>query len=120
MNKRTLVLGASENTGRYSNKAINNLRTKKIEVFAIGSKKGAVLDVEIGTEKQLFEDIHTVTMYLNSANQKEYYNYIIQLHPKRVIFNPGAENLELKRLLEEQHIETKEDCTLVLLSIGQY
>jgi len=120
MKKATLVLGASENTGRYSNKAIRKLRAKKIETFAIGSRKGVVLDVEIGMVKQLFEDVHTVSMYLNPINQKEYYNYIIELQPKRVIFNPGSENLEFIELLQNKNIKTIEACTLVLLSIDQY
>ena len=120
MKKATLVLGASVNTERYSNKAIHKLRANKIEVFAIGGKKGTVLDVEIENDKVPFKNIDTVTLYLNPRRQKEYYGYILALKPKRVIFNPGTENSEFIKLLEDHKIETEIACTLVLLSINQY
>lgn len=120
MKKTTLVLGASVNTERYSNKAILKLRANKIEVFAVGAKKGTVLDVAIEVEKLPFTAIDTVTLYLNPTRQKEYYEYILGLKPKRVIFNPGAENMEFVTLLQENNIETEVACTLVLLSINQY
>ena len=120
MSKKTLVLGASENPGRYSNKAINSLRRKGHEVVAIGRRKGQVLDVPIETEQKPLEDIDTVTLYLNPMNQQPYIDYILSLKPKRINFNPGTENMQLEALAEEQGIEPMEACTLVLLSIGRY
>ena len=120
MNKSTLVLGASVNTGRYSNKAIFKLKEHKIVTFAIGAKTGKVLDVVIETEKKEYEDINTVTLYLNPTRQKEYYDYILKLKPSRVIFNPGTENTELMNLLKENEIEVVVACTLVLLNLNQY
>lgn len=120
MSTATLVLGASVNTNRFSNRAILKLRAHKIETFAIGAKKGKVLDVIIETEKVAYENLNTVTIYLNPTRQKEYYKYLIKLKPKRVIFNPGSENSELIMLLKENEIEVKIACTLVLLSIDQY
>jgi len=120
MKKTTLVLGASVNTERYSNKSIQKLRANKIKVFAVGATKGTVLDVSIEVEKLQFQDIDTVTLYLNPIRQKEYYDYVIGLKPNRVIFNPGTENSEFIKLLKEKNIETEVACTLVLLSINQY
>ena len=120
MNKNTLVLGASINTGRYSNISIRKLREKKYKTFAIGNKKGFVLDVEIFDNKQIVENIDTVTLYLNPERQKEYYDYILELHPRRVIFNPGTENKDLMQLLKEHDINSEIACTLVLLSTNQY
>ena len=120
MNKPTLVLGASINTGRYSNKVILKLRERKIETFAIGVRKGTVLDVRIETEKVEYEDIHTITLYLNPTRQKEYYAYILKLKPVRVIFNPGTENTALMQLLEENAIKVEIACSLVLLGVGKY
>lgn len=120
MNKTTLVLGASVNTERYSNKAIHKLRANNHEVFALGAQKGIVLDVTIEVEKLPFKNIDTVTLYLNPTRQKEYYNYVIGLKPTRVIFNPGTENKEFEELLEAHNIKTEVACTLVLLSINQY
>lgn len=119
-NKKTLVLGASENPARYSFLAINSLRRHQHSVAAIGRKKGQVLDVQITTDKDPLDTIDTVTLYLNPANQKEYYDYILSLRPKRIIFNPGTENVELYNLAKKNGIQPLEACTLVLLSTGQY
>ncbi len=120
MSKKTLVLGASENPARYGNKAMIALRSKGHEVVAIGKRKGQVLDVDIETEQTDLKDIDTVTLYLNPDNQEPYVDYILGLKPKRIIFNPGTENMKLEHLAEEAGIEPVEACTLVLLSIGQY
>ncbi len=118
--KKTLVIGASLNPSRYSNLAINRLVTYGHPVAAVGLKKGIVAGVDISTEKVNFENIDTVTLYLNPKRQEEYYNYIISLKPSRVIFNPGTENPEFYRLLREKNIETEVACTLVLLGTNQY
>ena len=118
--KKTLVLGASDNPGRYSYLAINRLRGKGHPVVAIGQRRVRTGDVEIETEKKAFEGVDTVTMYLNPVRQKEYYEYILSLHPRRIIFNPGAENPELAGLAQANGIQSLEACTLVLLSTGQY
>ncbi|MGK0412029.1 MAG: putative CoA-binding protein [Polaribacter sp.] len=120
MKNKTLVLGASTNPNRYSNIAIKRLRDKKLSVVALGLKKGKVLDVILDNEKQDYENIDSVTLYLNPKRQKEYYNYIIGLKPRRVIFNPGTENVEFEKLLQENNIEAEIACTLVLLSIDEY
>ena len=116
--KKTLVLGASENPGRYSNLAIRRLLAHQQPVVALGKKKGVVGEVVIETEQKHFDDIDTVTLYLNPFNQREYYDYIFSLHPKRIIFNPGAENEELAELAVQKGIAAQEACTLVLLSTG--
>lgn len=120
MKKKTLVLGASENPSRYSNMAILRLLTFGHPVVAIGNRKGKVEDVEIITEHPDMDDIDTVTLYLNPTNQKPYYDYILSLHPRRVIFNPGTENDELERKLIQKGVITQEACTLVMLGTGQY
>ncbi|MBL7702585.1 MAG: CoA-binding protein [Ferruginibacter sp.] len=118
--KKTLVLGASDNPSRYSYVAINRLKNNQHPVVAIGKKKGTVSGIAIETGKIPAEGIDTVTLYLNPAHQKQYYDYIISLHPKRIIFNPGTENDELAALAVSNHIEPVEACTLVMLSTGQY
>ncbi|MBC2846004.1 CoA-binding protein [Winogradskyella flava] len=120
MSKKTLVLGASLKAERYSNIAINRLRKYNHGVKAFGLKPGEVNDVEIDTELMPYEDIDTVTLYLNPKRQEPYYDYIIGLHPKRVIFNPGTENPEFYNLLKQHNIEFEVACTLVLLGTGQY
>ncbi|MCY7408787.1 MAG: CoA-binding protein [Chitinophagales bacterium] len=119
-NKKTLVLGASTNPERYSNIAIHRLLLHGHDVVPVGIKRGAVAGIKIINEKKAFENIDTVTLYLNPQRQQEYYDYILSLKPKRIVFNPGAENEELENLAKANGIEATEACTLVLLSTGQY
>jgi uncharacterized protein len=120
MKKKTLVLGASENKERYSNMAVRKLIAHDHTVIAIGNKVGCIGDVQIEKELLPHKDVDTITMYLGEKNQKTFYGYILSIKPKRIIFNPGAENAELEKLANENGIETLEACTLVMLSTGQY
>ena len=118
--KKTLVMGASDNPTRYSYLALNRLREHGHPVLAIGSHKATVAGVEIETAMKDHEQVDTVTMYLNPNNQKGYYQYLLSLKPRRIIFNPGAENPELEELARKNGIQVQEACTLVLLSTGQF
>ncbi len=119
-NKKTLVLGASSNPARYSYMAINSLTAKEHPVVAIGQREEEVLGVKIQTKQIPFTNIDTVTLYINPSRQRDYYNYIVSLSPKRVIFNPGTENPEFYQLLKLNNIKVEVACTLVMLSTRQY
>jgi predicted CoA-binding protein len=118
--KKTLVLGASDNPSRYSYLAMQRLQKHGHPVVAVGKKNALVAGITIEKEMKEFSDVDTVTIYLNPIHQQEYYNYILSLKPKRIIFNPGAENEELVSLATRHQIKVMEACTLVLLSTGQY
>lgn len=118
--KKTVVLGASANPSRYSNIAINRLSAYNHPVVGVGLREGKVGDVNIVKGQPKEQNVDTITLYLNSKNQKQYYDYILSLQPKRIIFNPGAENDELEELANKNGIKTMEACTLVMLSTGQY
>ena len=118
--KRTLVLGATTKENRYANIAVKRLLSAGHEVVAIGNRSGSIAGVPIETTTLDFEDIDTVTLYLNPSRQAAYYDYIISLRPQRVIFNPGTENLEFTERLAAHHIESQLACTLVLLATNQY
>ena len=118
--KKTLVLGASNNPERYSYKAVQKLREKRIPVTAVGNRTGIIGDVPIHPEPVPAEGIDTITLYLNAEKQVMYYDYILSLNPRRILFNPGTENPELEDIARKQGILTLEACTLVLLSIGRY
>ena len=120
MNKKTVVLGASPNPSRYSYLAVNRLLAHGHSIIAIGRRKGKINNADIITETPEIDNVDTITLYLNPQNQKQYYDYILSLHPKRIIFNPGAENDELATLAVKNNIQPMEACTLVLLSTNQY
>jgi predicted CoA-binding protein len=118
--KKTVVLGASLKEERYSNSAVKLLRKYGHPVVAIGLRQGTVADVIIKKGKPKITDVHTVTMYINPKRQPEYYDYILSLSPKRIIFNPGTENQELTQMAVEKNIEVVEHCTLVMLISGLF
>ena len=118
--KKTLILGATDNPSRYANLAANRLVSYGHPIVNIGIKTGQAAGVEIETAGEVYQDIDTVTLYVGPQNQPQYYDYIINSKPKRIIFNPGTENPVLEELAEQAGIETLEACTLVMLSTGQY
>ena len=120
MQKKTLVLGASPKPERYSYKAIQMLQEYHHPVVAVGFREAQIGSIPIHKGEPYFEGVDTVTLYLGPQNQKNIYNYILKIHPKRIIFNPGAENSELMNLAKEKGIEVEVACTLVLLSTNQY
>ena len=120
--KRTVVLGASNNPSRFSYLAAYELRNFQHEIYPVGLKKGSVAGKDILDirQKPIIGEVHTITLYMNPKNQVPYYDYILQLNPERIIFNPGTENQELAQLARDRQIETVNDCTLLMLSRGVY
>jgi predicted CoA-binding protein len=119
-NKKTLVLGATPNESRYANLASNRLVRNGHSIVNVGIRDGEVAGVPIEKPETIHHDIDTITLYVGPQHQEGLYNYILDTHPKRIIFNPGTENAALRRMANEKGIETEYACTLVLLSIGQY
>ena len=117
---KVLVIGASEKVERYSNQAVRLLVDHGHEVVAIGTKDGEAHGVEIECGTPDHSNIDTVTLYIGARHQKQYYSYISELAPNRVIFNPGAENQEFKDDLSQLGIETENACTIVLLRLGLF
>ncbi len=76
--------------------------------------------MQITKERIAYKEIDTITLYLNSSRQKDFYEYILSLNPRRVIFNPGTENPEFYKILKNNKIEFEVACTLVLLGTNQY
>ncbi len=118
--KKTVVLGASAKTDRYSNRAVNQLIAHGHQVIPIGFENEKINGLQIETALLPIENVNTISLYLNPKRQEAYYDYILSLNPKRIIFNPGTENKDLEQLAKKQNIETIEACTLVMLSVGNY
>lgn len=117
---KVLLIGATKNPERTAFTAAQRLKSKGHEVILIGNKPGEIDGNPIHTEKIPLEGIDTVTLYINAKIQKEYYDYILSQHPRRIIFNPGTENADFKKLATTQGIETENACTLVLLSLNEF
>jgi|TARA_R100000027_G_scaffold52906_1_gene41696 hypothetical protein len=122
MSKKTVIIGATTNPSRYAYFAAERLTNAGHEIVPIGIKKGEVFGEEILDIRKSpqVEDVDTITLYLGARHQPEYYDYILYLNPKRIIFNPGTENPELVKLANTKGIETENACTLVMLGSGIY
>ncbi len=118
--KKTLVLGASPNSERYSFVAANRLAAAGHEIVLVGQKAGKVAGHEILQGKPDVAGLDTVTMYMGEERQREFEDYVLGLKPARIIFNPGAENPQLERRAKAKGIEVVEGCTLVMLSVGTF
>lgn len=116
----TLVLGASTNPARASNKAVHMLIKRKHEVTAIGIRDSTISGITIQQGMPDIVGVHTITLYLNPLRQEAFYDYILGLKPHRIIFNPGTENAVLINLAKENGIEPVIACSLVMLSLDQY
>ncbi|MDY0199943.1 MAG: CoA-binding protein [Bacteroidales bacterium] len=120
MRNKTLIIGASVNPERYAYKASEALLEHNHEIYMIGNRPGTLLDREITKSQIPYTDVDTVTMYVSAKNQVDYYDYILSLKPRRVLFNPGTENESFAKQLEKNGIVAEEACTLVLLATDQY
>jgi predicted CoA-binding protein len=119
MNK-IIVLGASPKVWRYSNKAIKELRINKYSVVAVGFRRGVIGDVEILMGMPDIKGVDTLSLYIGPVRQKAFYNYILGLKPRQIIFNPGTENTELMEKAKEAGIKVVENCMLMMLKTGTY
>lgn len=120
--KKTAIIGATPNPSRYAYLAANMLHEHGHKIVPIGIKKGEVAEEEIIDlrQKPAVDGVDTVTLYIGPQNQPEWYEYILSLKPRRIIFNPGTENAELMKLAVKNNIEVEQACTLVMLRTGQY
>lgn len=118
--KKTLIIGATDKPGRYAYRALHMLKDHGHSVEGIARREMQVSGVEIRKDKPEYDAIHTVTLYLSAKFQEEYYDYVVDLKPKRVIFNPGTENPKFYDILDENGIDYEVACTLVMLSTNQY
>jgi predicted CoA-binding protein len=122
MGKKTVIVGATPNQSRYAFLAANMLREYEHNIVPIGIKQGEVAGEEILDirRKPAINDVDTITLYIGPRHQPEWYEYLIGLKPKRIIFNPGTENEEFEKLAESRGIEAMQACTLVLLRSHQF
>ncbi|MDN3671215.1 CoA-binding protein [Echinicola jeungdonensis] len=120
--KKTLIVGVSQNTSRYAYSATEMLQEHKVPFVPIGINKGEVFGKKIKNlrEKPEISNVHTVTLYINPEHQKEWEDYLISLKPKRLFFNPGAENQAFAEKARKENIEVKNACTMVMLSTDQF
>lgn len=120
MMSKVIVLGASTNPIRTSYTAVQRLKADGYEVVPIGTSKGQIHGIDMINEPLFLEDVDTITLYLNPERQKQYYDYVLSLKPKRIIFNPGTENPEFAQLANQNNIQVEIACTLVLLATNSY
>ncbi|NND31165.1 MAG: CoA-binding protein [Saprospiraceae bacterium] len=120
MGKKTVVIGASPNPSRYSHTAVQRLTAAGHKTLAIGLRKGQIGSTEIINGFPIIDHVDTITLYISAVHQPAMYDYLVALHPKRIIFNPGTENTELAKIMQDHDVEVVHGCTLVMLATGSY
>lgn len=118
--KKVVVFGASPTEWRYSYKAVRMLDDYGYEVVPIGKRSGFIGTHAIVSGQPSIDNVDTITLYLNPKHSSEIEDYILSLNPKRIIFNPGAENTDLQAKAVSLGIKTINGCTLVMLSTGNF
>lgn len=118
--KKTLIFGASTKPERMSYMCLIRLQSQGHEIVAIGGREAQVNGVTIQTGHPEIKDLDTITLYMGEQRQEPHIQYLLSLNPKRIIFNPGAENPKLYDLAKAQGIEVLNACSLVMLGAGQY
>lgn len=116
------VIGASSDSSRYAYKAMEMLKEYGHQTIPVHPREEQVLGQKVvhNLGELTGQKIDTVTVYVNPAISDKYEKDLLAVHPKRVIFNPGAENPRLEKALTEKGIEVENACTLVLLSTSQF
>ena len=120
--KKTAIIGATPNPSRYAYTAARMLTDHGHLIVPIGIKQGSVMGEEILNLKEMpaLADIDTITLYIGPQHQPEWYDYLLSLRPRRIIFNPGTENSEFQQKVKAEGIEPIIACTLVMLRTGAY
>ena len=120
--KRTVVVGATPNQSRYAYIAADMLHDDQVPFIPLGIKQGEVLGEAILDIKKRPEikDVHTLTLYVGAQNLAPYHDYLLSLHPQRIIFNPGAENPDLYAQAKAAGVDVVEACTLVMIRSNQF
>lgn len=89
-------------------------------VIALSRKKGEAHGIKFETQQKMFPELNSVSIYIRPKLQAAVINYVLDLKPNRVIFNPGTENIEFSKILKGKGIHVENACTLVLLRLGAY
>jgi hypothetical protein len=119
--ERVAIIGASDNPERYSHRALLLLRRYGHEVIPVHPRLEQIEGVPVAADVSAINGpVDTVTMYVGPGISSSLQEKLITLKPRRVIFNPGAENAALASALEKAGIACEEACTLVLLNTGQF
>jgi hypothetical protein len=121
MSQNVVILGASHKPQRYAYQAQELLMSHGHRVFPVSGNGREILNVPgYRSLSEIDASIDTVTLYLNAVRHQAIKHDMLQLNPRRIIFNPGTESGELMQAYNEQGIETLEACTLVMLRTGQF
>ena len=116
-----VVLGASPEKERYSNRALHQLKKGGFQIIGVNPKYKTIENFDcVPKLKNVSGQVDTLTVYVNPAISSQMEKDFIALKPRRVVFNPGSENSRLQKLLQKENIEVLEACTLVMLSTNQF
>ena len=118
---KVAVIGASNKPDRYSYQAVKLLQEKGHDVYPV---HGRIKDIDgmnvYASIKDIPDPIDTITLYVAADISTALADEIIMKKPRRIIFNPGAENAALEANVKAKGIIPVNACTLVMLRTGQF
>lgn len=121
--ERVVIVGASHKPDRYAHKALLALRQHGHEVIPVNPTLpvGEIEGIPVVRDlADVAGPVDTITMYVGEKISAGMTDKLAALRPRRVIFNPGAENAILAVALEQAGIKCEDACTLVMLATGQF
>lgn len=121
MAKTVVVLGATPNPDRYAYRAMRALLHHGYHAVPVNPTVPEVLGQPcFKSVSEVTTPIDTVTMYVGAARSEPLIPEILAAKPRRIVFNPGAENENLAAEAEKAGIEVVRGCTLVMLHEGTF
>ncbi|MDQ3622496.1 MAG: CoA-binding protein [Verrucomicrobiota bacterium] len=119
--RNVVVLGATPKTDRFAYRAMKMLREYGERPIPVNPAFKEILgETCYASISEVPEPIDTVTVYIGAARSEALIAEIVSARPRRIIFNPGAENERLAREAEATQIQVVHDCTLVMLQAGAF
>ena len=119
--ENVVVVGASKNEERYSNKAMKMLIEYGHNPIPVAPAVETIMERKVYAQlADVPGTVDTVTLYVGPKRQEGLFEQLRAIHPRRVIFNPGTENPDEYEGRRAAGIEPTEACTLVLLRTGQF
>ena len=116
-NEAVVILGASNKTDRYAYMAQQGLVNRGFRVLPVHPTIKEIDGVPVfASLSDIKEPVNTITLYVGEERSTAVMQEILNLKPKRIIFNPGAENKSLQIEARKLGIEALDACTLVMLS----
>lgn len=114
-----VIVGASPKPERISHQAVTRYRDRGWTVVPVNPAGEAVAGIPALKDLSAAKPpVDIVCLYVNPTIGRGLVDQIAALKPRLVWLNPGTEDADLRRNLEQRGLKVVEACTLVVLAQG--